>query len=526
VTTLSETNPLPFIAVTPCRLADTRGNGFTGQYGPPSLVANANRSFTIAGQCGIPASAAAVSFNFAALNVGAAGDLRVFPAGGSVPLVSTLNYNSSTPNIANAAIVELGAGGAITVRADAVSIDLIIDVNGYYASMAANQANGFKVVNNGGSTVPAIWGETDSTSTGAAGVYGLAAAVTGETFGIHGVNNSNTDGSAAVLGISFGTTNRTYGLFGNTSSIGAGAAGVWGQAYGVYGQTYGVEGLTASTDPNSAGVLGFAGSRTGTVSFRRAGVRGESATDLGVLGLTNLASFSAAVAGEVMNPSLGIPYAGFLGDAAIGLGVSYAGGIGGSGPMNFYEPHPTDPEKVIRYVSLEGPEAGTYFRGTGHVIHGQAVITVPEDFRIVTDEEGLTVQLTPVGSSANMWIASEDLNQITVRSSKDVAFHYLVQGVRRNYKDFEVVAKSPFFQPRSPDDRMTPSLSEGEKARLIANGTFNPDGTVNMQTAERLGWAAAWRAREDALRSGPTTAAPAPNGLAGAPGSRTPPLIR
>src|SRR5258706_10980797 len=124
--------PLPFIAITPCRVADTRGNGFTGAYGPPALVANATRSFTITAHCGIPVTAAAVSFNFAALNVGGAGDLRVFPAGGGVPLVSTLNYNANTPNIANAAVVPLGTGGAITVQADAVAIDLIIDVNGYY----------------------------------------------------------------------------------------------------------------------------------------------------------------------------------------------------------------------------------------------------------------------------------------------------------------------------------------------------------------------------------------------------------
>ncbi len=132
------TSPLPFIGVTPCRVADTRGNGFTGAYGPPSLAANGTRSFTITGQCGIPASAEAVSFNFAALNVGAAGDLRVFPAGGAAPLVSTLNFSASTPTIANAAIVALGSGGAITAEADAVSIDLIIDVNGYYAGGVGN----------------------------------------------------------------------------------------------------------------------------------------------------------------------------------------------------------------------------------------------------------------------------------------------------------------------------------------------------------------------------------------------------
>ena len=142
-TTLTVYPALPFIALTPCRVADTRGNGFSGQYGPPALIANATRSFTITGQCGIPASAAAVSFNFGALNVSGAGDLRIFPTGGGVPLVSTLNYNANTPNIANAAVVPLGIGGAIMVQADAVSIDLIIDVNGYYGSRTEDLANVF-----------------------------------------------------------------------------------------------------------------------------------------------------------------------------------------------------------------------------------------------------------------------------------------------------------------------------------------------------------------------------------------------
>ena len=104
-------SPLPFIAITPCRVADTRGNGFTGAYGPPSIGANTTRTFVIRGQCGIPTSAAAVSFNFAALDVAGAGDLRVFPAGSSAPLVSTMNYNANTPNIANAAVVPLGPFG-------------------------------------------------------------------------------------------------------------------------------------------------------------------------------------------------------------------------------------------------------------------------------------------------------------------------------------------------------------------------------------------------------------------------------
>lgn len=139
----SATSPLPFIGLDPCRVADTRGNGFTGEFGLPALVADATRTFTIAGQCGVPSWAQAVSFNFTAVNVTGSGDLRIFPAGRPVPLVSTLNYNSATPNIANAAIVPLGIFGQITVQADAVSIGLIIDVNGYYAGDGGDESNTF-----------------------------------------------------------------------------------------------------------------------------------------------------------------------------------------------------------------------------------------------------------------------------------------------------------------------------------------------------------------------------------------------
>ena len=62
------------------------------------------------------------------------GDLRGLPhgSGTAVRLDALELHNANTPNIANAAVVQLGTGGAITVRADATAIDLIIDVNGYY----------------------------------------------------------------------------------------------------------------------------------------------------------------------------------------------------------------------------------------------------------------------------------------------------------------------------------------------------------------------------------------------------------
>jgi len=123
--------PLPLIAIAPCRLIDTRGNGFTGQYGPPALAAGSPRSFTLTGQCGIAGTARAVSLNITVTNSLGPGFIKIFPEGGSSPSVSTLNYIAGQ-TVANAAVVPLGAGGGATIAAGVSGTDLIVDVNGYY----------------------------------------------------------------------------------------------------------------------------------------------------------------------------------------------------------------------------------------------------------------------------------------------------------------------------------------------------------------------------------------------------------
>ncbi len=50
---------------------------------------------------------------------------------------------------------------------------------------------------------------------------------------------------------------------------------------------------------------------------------------------------------------------------------------------------------------------------------------------------------------------------------------------------------------------MQPFLTPEARRRLIANGTYNADGTVNMNTAERLGWAKAWRENGVKTRAAP-----------------------
>jgi len=198
------TPPLPFIAVSPCRGGDTRGNGFAGQYGPPSLGGSSTRNFTIVGVCGVPASAAAVSFNFTVTNNPTFGDIRVYPAGGSV-LVSTLNWGPNTGNVANAAVVPLSAAGAISVQVDGPGpLDLIFDINGYYdGSVLKKFAGSRRLILN------QLWTPQTPLAISQTTVGGLPIAVQSDGADLW-VANRNTDSVSRVRG-SDGKLLETFG---------------------------------------------------------------------------------------------------------------------------------------------------------------------------------------------------------------------------------------------------------------------------------------------------------------------------
>ena len=130
---LDVTNAIPtgFTPVTPCRVVDTRRAA--GPLGGPALTPFADRSFTIAGQCGIPEGARAVAFNFTVTQPNRAGDLRVFPGAANPPIVSSLNWRPGETR-ANNAVLQLGADGEITTRVDqdGGSVHFVVDVTGYF----------------------------------------------------------------------------------------------------------------------------------------------------------------------------------------------------------------------------------------------------------------------------------------------------------------------------------------------------------------------------------------------------------
>jgi hypothetical protein len=318
--------------------------------------------------------------------------------------------------------------------------------------------------------------------------------------GVYGTSDSG-DGVAGFSnsGIGVGGGSDTgYGVFGSGGK--AGVEGTSEYGFGLYGENYNA----STTNPGvygkspSNGVLGEstgsgAGVRGTNSGGSGAGVYGTSLNADGVLGQV-MSSAHAGVSGSNSGSGPGI-YAesnsgsGIYATSSGGAAVYAGGNLVATGTKSFIEPHPTDPTKEIRYVCLEGPESGTYFRGTATIVNGFATIPVPEDFRIVSSPKGLTVVTTAQGSLAVLACIRKDLDEIVIQGSADVAFDYMVNGVRKAYEDFQPVSENRDFVPRSRDDRtLTVGLPAESLRRLKANRILNDDGSVNLEIAHRLGW--------------------------------------
>jgi hypothetical protein len=142
-------------------------------------------------------------------------------------------------------------------------------------------------------------------------------------------------------------------------------------------------------------------------------------------------------------------------------GVNY--GILSNGTKSFIQQHPTDARKSIIYASLEGGEAGTYYRGSAQLQNGAAVIELPEHFSLVTEEEGLTVQVTPRQDCNGLYVAEVTTSRIVVRElqggTSNARFDFFVNGVRAGYKDFQVlnsVAELGLAEVREPERERPP----------------------------------------------------------------------
>lgn len=131
--------PYQYYAVTPCRVVDTRRA--TGTDGGPALTANASRNFQVQGLCGVPVGAAAVTLNVTIVSPSLSttgGFATLYPSGGAIPGVSTINFTNATSALANGAIVPLSTNADdIGVFFNAYNsgtgtVHIVLDVTGYF----------------------------------------------------------------------------------------------------------------------------------------------------------------------------------------------------------------------------------------------------------------------------------------------------------------------------------------------------------------------------------------------------------
>ncbi|MBV9769311.1 MAG: tail fiber domain-containing protein [Bryobacterales bacterium] len=307
---------LTFVAITPCRLVDTRGasGGFNGMapFDGPAIAAGGTVTFpvqssseasanTMPAPCGtIPLIAEAYSFNLTVIpaSAGAVNYVTLWQAGASQPGVSTLN-DVQAGIVANAAIVPAGTpnGGVSVYNAGPAATNVIIDMNGYYTAptdLNFNTALGyFTLADNTSGIYNTATGDIalavnttgiDNTATGAGALKSNTSGGSNTAMGWSALG-SNISGSqnTAVGNGALGAN----GIGSYSTAIGAVALG--GNGYGSYNIAIGYEAAYNVSGGNSNNIhIGSQGSgsdASGTIQIGTSGTQ-TSFFAAGISGVT------------------------------------------------------------------------------------------------------------------------------------------------------------------------------------------------------------------------------------------------
>jgi endosialidase-like protein len=275
-------NSLVFVGMTPCRVVDTRtGSGFTGAFGPPSLVGGAKRTFPIQSSttCSIPSIAQAYSFNITIVPPGFVDFVTVGPTPVSTPpTFSTLNgyvcaFSSSPCVISNAAIVPAGTSGSVDVYASQ-NTNLIVDINGYYAAQSGitlAQGNatapslsflgdpGTGIFSSGAGALNITTGGTNRLSVRSDGDVELPGSIRkGGFLFLHNLGVGNTGVGSTALGLN--TT--------GNANTGVGSAALGSNTIGIGNTGVGFAALTSNSTGGENTASGFGALYNNTAGFQ------------------------------------------------------------------------------------------------------------------------------------------------------------------------------------------------------------------------------------------------------------------
>jgi hypothetical protein len=269
------TDALTFVAISPCRLVDTRGGSFNGitPFSGPSIAAAGTITIpvqssteastnTAPAPCGvIPSIPQAYSFNLTVVphSGGAVDYVSLWPAGEARPFVSTLDDPQSAI-VSNAVIVPAGTptGGISVYNAGPATTDVIIDMNGYFTApsdISSNTALGAGAL--GDNTFGAF-----NTATGVNAMQSNTSGVSNTATGMQALQNSTTGSynTATGFGALQDSTTGSYNTAEGYETLGANALGNGNTASG-----YGAMEISSTGSDNTAiGYVALAGNTTGS----------------------------------------------------------------------------------------------------------------------------------------------------------------------------------------------------------------------------------------------------------------------
>lgn len=110
---------------------------------------------------------------------------------------------------------------------------------------------------------------------------------------------------------------------------------------------------------------------------------------------------------------------------------------------NFVIDHPIKPGYELAHSSLEGPEIGVFYRGTGRLSHGRATVVLPDYFDALTRDGSATVLLTAKGDQPFLLSYDRfDEKSFVVHGAKaDGEFDWEVKATRQDVPPLEIERK-------------------------------------------------------------------------------------
>lgn len=318
--------PLSYVAITPCRIIDTRNA--TGPFGGPSLQPGATRTFPIPqGSCNIPSNAVAYSFNLAVVPQGDIHYVTLWPTGQSQPITVNINDDAGLV-LSNFAMVAAGTSGSINAYTPGTT-DLILDVYGYflaqssststalgtgasntgvqntavgYNALSANAANSNTAV--GSYTLTSNGSGNNNVAVGASALFSNALGSANTAIGTQALLNNLVGNDNTSLGFSTLSANVTGG-----NNVALGAASMWDNVTGSYNTAVGSNTLYALSSGSWNIALGYQagnllGSGNNNIDIGNTGI----STDSGIIRIGSAGSQSSAfIAGVSTTNITGVP---------------------------------------------------------------------------------------------------------------------------------------------------------------------------------------------------------------------------